>query len=77
LINLAVDIADKVVTIVPHVAVSHNPLPLWLQCEPLGSPGHRWFWPVIIAQLIFLAWLIFGWDPGSASHDDVTKRKDY
>lgn len=78
MIILAADVAQHAVTIIPHVAtVSSNPLPLWLHAAPLGSPGYAWFWPVFIAQLIGLAWLCLGYDPGSASHDNVTKRKDY
>lgn len=62
---LAVDAADKVVTIIPHVAtVSHNPLPEWLRCAPIGTPGYTWFPAAMILLLCIMAWLVFGYTPG-------------
>jgi hypothetical protein len=43
-------------------------IPQWLRV-PIDAPGIEGFPVMMVAALCLLAWVIFLYDPGSASHD--------
>jgi hypothetical protein len=55
--DVAATVAQAVSPLIPKV------LP------PLHAAGYRWFPIAMTAALALLAWTIWGYDPGSASHD--------
>lgn len=57
--DLGAKVAEKIAPIIPHVPK-----------VPPTVHGFAWFPIAMALALGFMAWTIWGYDPGSASHDE-------